>query len=228
MSHTNTTANYNLPQFTGTDKPSWLTDVNGAMTSIDTQMKANADANTTTAGDLTTLTGRVTTAEGNIATQGSTLQTVSTVASSASTTATNAQNEISDLSRYLTLTTFASSTVSTNNGNVTNNNVMNATNADGSVGKIYGQFYVHPSASAPSTITITTNFKPREQITINGVGLIQGRTSDSDINPVSLVVNPNGNVNITIGAGWYNKEGIVILNACLLFLKNFGDAEQTA
>ena len=119
MSHTNTTANYNLPQFTGTDKPSWFTDVNGAMTSIDTQMKANADANTTTAGDLTTLTGRVTTAEGNIATQGSTLQTVSTVASSASTTATNAQNEISDLSRYLTLTTFASSTVSTNNGNVT-------------------------------------------------------------------------------------------------------------
>ena len=75
MSHTNTTANYNLPQFTGTDKPSWLTDVNGAMTSIDTQMKANADANTTTAGGLSTLTGRVTTAEENITTLGSQLST---------------------------------------------------------------------------------------------------------------------------------------------------------
>ena len=94
MSHTNTTANYNLPQFTGTDKPSWLTDVNGAMTSIDTQMKANADANTTTAGDLSTLTGRVTTAEENITTQGSTLSTVSNVASNASVTASTA-NDIS-------------------------------------------------------------------------------------------------------------------------------------
>lgn len=228
MSHTNTTANYNLPQFTGTDKPSWLTDVNGAMTSIDTQMKANADANTTTAGDLTTLTGRVTTAEGNIASQGSTLQTVSNVASTASTTATNAQTAINDLSRYLTLTTFASSEVSTNNGNISYNTVMNATNADGSVGKIYGQFYVRPSASASTTITIKTNFRPSEQITINGVGLIQGRTDDRDVNPVSLVVNPNGNVNITLNSGWYNKDAIIILNACLLFLKDFGDTEQTA
>lgn len=224
MSHTNTTANYNLPQFVGTDKPSWLTDVNGAMSSIDTQMKANADANTTTAGDLTTLAGRVTTAEGNIATQGSTLQTVSNVASTASATATNAQNTANDLARYLTLTTFASSTVSSNNGNITDNNVMNATNADGTVGKVYGRFYVHPSASASTTMTITTNFRPSEQITINGVGLIQDTTS-KDVNPLSLVVNPNGNVTITIGAGWYNREGIIILNACLLFLTDFGDVE---
>lgn len=224
MSHTNTTANYNLPQFVGTDKPSWLTDVNGAMTSIDTQMKANADANTTTAGDLTTLAGRVTTAEGNIATQGSTLQTVSNVASTASATATNAQSTANQLSTYLTLNTFASSTVSSNNGNITDNNVMNATNADGSVGKVYGRFLVHPTASASTTITITTNFRPSEQITINGVGLIQD-TSSKDVNPVSLVVNTNGNVTITIGASWYNKEGIIILNACLLFLTDFGDTE---
>ena len=224
MSHTNTTANYNLPQFVGTDKPSWLTDVNGAMSSIDTQMKANADANTTTAGDLTTLAGRVTTAEGNIATQGSTLQTVSNVASTASATATNAQTTANDLARYLTLTTFASSTVSSNNGNITDNNVMNATNADGTVGKVYGRFLVHPTASASTTITITTNFRPSEQITINGVGIIQD-TASKDVNPVSLVVNTNGNVTITIGSTWYNKEGIVILNACLLFLTDFGDTE---
>lgn len=224
MSHTNTTANYNLPQFVGTDKPSWLTDVNGAMSSIDTQMKANADANTTTAGDLTTLAGRVTTAEGNIATQGSTLQTVSNVASTASATATNAQTTANDLARYLTLTTFASSTVSSNNGNITDNNVMNATNADGTVGKVYGRFLVHPTASASTTITISTNFRPSEQITINGVGLIQD-TASKDVNPVSLVVNTNGNVTITLNSSWYNKSGIVILNACLLFLTNFGDVE---
>lgn len=38
MSATNKTANYNLPEFVGTDKPSWLTDFNGAMTKIDTAL----------------------------------------------------------------------------------------------------------------------------------------------------------------------------------------------
>lgn len=43
MAHTNSTTNYGLPQFIGTDKPGWLTDVNSAYTAIDTQMKTNAD-----------------------------------------------------------------------------------------------------------------------------------------------------------------------------------------
>lgn len=44
MSHTNSTTNYNLPQFITTDKPFWLTDVNQAYSAIDTAMKNNADA----------------------------------------------------------------------------------------------------------------------------------------------------------------------------------------
>ena len=35
MAHTNSTTNYNLPQFISTDKPAWLSDVNGAMSDID-------------------------------------------------------------------------------------------------------------------------------------------------------------------------------------------------
>lgn len=38
MSATNKTPNYELPEFVGTDKPSWLTDFNGAMTKIDTAL----------------------------------------------------------------------------------------------------------------------------------------------------------------------------------------------
>lgn len=44
MSHTNSTTNYKLPQFIGSDKPGWLTDVNTAYKAIDDQMKLNADA----------------------------------------------------------------------------------------------------------------------------------------------------------------------------------------
>lgn len=47
MSHTNSTPNYNLPQFLTTDKPAWLVDFNGAMSSIDTAIKNAQDtANT--------------------------------------------------------------------------------------------------------------------------------------------------------------------------------------
>ena len=34
MAHTNSTTNYSLPQFLPTDKPAWLTDVNGAFSDI--------------------------------------------------------------------------------------------------------------------------------------------------------------------------------------------------
>ena len=44
MASTRKTPNYNLTQFVSTDKPTWLTDYNGDMGKIDTQMKKNADA----------------------------------------------------------------------------------------------------------------------------------------------------------------------------------------
>ena len=52
MSHTNQTANYELPQFLGTDKPSWLNDINPSMLAIDTAIKSakdTADGASTTA-----------------------------------------------------------------------------------------------------------------------------------------------------------------------------------
>ena len=47
MSHTNSTTNYNLPQFITTDKPAWLTDINNAFLAIDTAVKNAADDATT-------------------------------------------------------------------------------------------------------------------------------------------------------------------------------------
>lgn len=42
MSFTNHTPNYNLPQYVGTDKPTFLGDFNNAMTAIDTALHNNA------------------------------------------------------------------------------------------------------------------------------------------------------------------------------------------
>lgn len=80
MAHTNSTDNYNLPQWVGTDKPTFLGDFNGAFAAIDAQMKVNADGivtaddkaeNATTLAndaqdDVDALTTRVATAESDI------------------------------------------------------------------------------------------------------------------------------------------------------------------
>ena len=72
MAHTNATANYELSQFLGTDKPAWLVDYNGDMLKIDTALKANADAEAASAEDIQDLqdaigaeglTGRITAIE---------------------------------------------------------------------------------------------------------------------------------------------------------------------
>lgn len=56
MTATNKTANYELSQFVGTDRPTWLGDYNADMAKIDAQMKQNADdIASATAGGLTSV-----------------------------------------------------------------------------------------------------------------------------------------------------------------------------
>lgn len=56
MTATNKTTNYELSQFVGTDRPTWLGDYNSDMSKIDTQLKQNADdIASATAGGLTSV-----------------------------------------------------------------------------------------------------------------------------------------------------------------------------
>lgn len=58
MAHTNQTEHYNLPQFVGSDIPSWLVDVNQAYTAIDSAIytaKNTADVASNTAGSANTV-----------------------------------------------------------------------------------------------------------------------------------------------------------------------------
>ena len=52
FAHTNATTNYELPQFVGTDKPTWLGDFNEAMSDIDSGMHENATAISTMQTDV--------------------------------------------------------------------------------------------------------------------------------------------------------------------------------
>lgn len=59
MSSTNKTANYELSQFIGSDKPAWLIDYNGDMSKIDTAIHNIAVAQGGEASDVTVLQGKV-------------------------------------------------------------------------------------------------------------------------------------------------------------------------
>lgn len=67
MPYTNQTPNYGLPQYISTDKPTYLGDMNGAYSKVDTQMKANADAAAANQSSLTLLSARVLANETSIA-----------------------------------------------------------------------------------------------------------------------------------------------------------------
>ena len=88
---TNKTANYELPQFIGSDKPTWLGDFNTAMATIDGGMAENKS-------DIESMNSRVSSAEStasqasqNVSALTTRVGTVETSVSSATTTANNAQ-----------------------------------------------------------------------------------------------------------------------------------------
>ena len=86
MSHTNKTPNYDLPQFIGTDKASWLGDLNPAFLAIDTEMQANkvtAQAAEVSAGEASALA-----------------QSANSVANSANSSANEAIDGINDWSNF--------------------------------------------------------------------------------------------------------------------------------
>lgn len=107
MSHTNSTSNYNLPQFVGSDTPGWLTDVNGAMSDIDAAIYARQQGVATNANNITALDSRLTSAEGSIATAGtniSDLQTdVTSLEGSVSSNTTAIGNNTANISALNTL-----------------------------------------------------------------------------------------------------------------------------
>lgn len=89
---TNKTANYELPQFVGTDKPTWLGDFNEAMSDIDTGMHENATAITGMQSDVTNAVATASQASQDVTTLTGTVNTLSGTVTSVQTTANNAQS----------------------------------------------------------------------------------------------------------------------------------------
>lgn len=90
MSFTNSTPNYGLPQWIGTDKPTYLGDQNTAYSTIDTQLKANADAAAAATSTANTAASTATTASTNATTALNTANSAASEAASATSAAASA------------------------------------------------------------------------------------------------------------------------------------------
>lgn len=232
MSSTNKTTNYDLSQFVGSDKPAWLQDYNTDMSKIDTGIHnaaatasgadGKADANTTAIGDLTylststknNLVAAINEVDGNA-------DTAQGTANNASNTANTAKTTADGLVKFLNINTFATSTVTSSDSATITGSVRNATNADGSLGKVYGGIILTP-ANAP-TITISTGLRPSSPITIQDLVILQDIGNNKEIYTRNVAIETNGNATIDIPSAFNGRAVKIILPPCLIFAQDFGD-----
>lgn len=140
MSSTNKTANYNLPQFIGTDKPSWLGDINQAMSIIDSQMKTNADNITSASGEVKELETRVESSETTVSSLNTRVGTTETQVSNLAGNVSNLNTSVDALISQLNLNQISDATINLAGGR--SFHVTLAQNEDGTLFKFYGLCYI--------------------------------------------------------------------------------------
>ncbi len=250
MSATNRTENYNLPIFIETDKPAWLVDFNGAMRSIDAQMKLNAEAIATKSPILTfqdtadidfTKTGDIVTANLQSAITdkvGRALVTPLTAPSAEQLVAIdsngnqaaveigsgifNDNGTLKAIDLNLTdIETYTTASEITGGVTLTNVSITKALNADGSIGKIYGQAGINGGTSGVQTFFTGITVAPTgSEYLISFAGLAKG--NDNQISAASFRIDATGKVYCR-----YYRPNTQYTQVywwpCLYFFKNFGD-----
>lgn len=238
MSATNHTTNYNLPQFVGTDKPGWLSDINSAFGAIDSQMKTNAD---------------------NVTIANTTANTADGKADTAQTTANNAVSAIADLVAKFNINDFTSQTVDQFDFAISSDQgtLYLAQSEDGSVFKFYGNIVLDnpqgtnrniANTAIPMGVTPGTLYGIKTSLQLQsiptGAYAIQcavlrnraPRTGDPravyDMWNSSIAVGADGYIYICVGESSGNvtiaPNSILRLTAfpCTYFNSNFGDTPE--
>lgn len=177
--HTNETKNYDLPQFVGTDKPTWLGDFNTAMASIDTAIGTNA-------GDITSLGTRVTTAEGvasqassDVSTLTGTVNTLSGDVTTVTATANNAQSTATSALNTANTADGKADTNASNIGTLSNLTTTNKTNLVNAINEVNDINLLHATNSSTVTtvqntdakITMQENIKLGTKLSIENGGI---------------------------------------------------------
>ena len=246
MASTNKTTNYNLSQYVGSDKPTYLGDYNSDMLKIDTAMKTNADNITSVGATATTASENASTALSNANTAQSTANTANTNAGTAQSTANSAlakatTNEASINEILAELNLNSVETINLNDITVTpaaassavgmvSGSFSVAKNSAGTLAKIYGRLNFNAGSwVGDSVFSFQTSLRPTQDITINALGdrKIVYETNPQrvfDIGVANITIKTTGVVEIPVGLSNYVVRGAITLYPCLLFIKDFGDS----
>lgn len=229
--HSGETTNYDLPQFVGTDKPTWLGDFNTAMSTIDTAIAGNAS-------DISSLGTRVSGAEStaqqassDVAGLTSTVSTLSTNVSTATTTANNAQ---ATASSALSTANTAQTTATTADGKAdTNASAISAldTRVDSCEADIANfnltEYNLLPVSKSSGTFTLSnqnlycaTN-SDGSLAKIYGIVTATNITADG-VAKISTSLRPESDIRIVGGC-----IRIVYTGSSTLTIKNFGQLAYT-
>lgn len=237
MSYTNHTTNYNLPQYVGTDKPTYLGDFNTAMSAIDAQMKLNADSASTAGSNATTANTNIGVLS-NLTTESKTdlvsainevdehADTAQNTANLASSSASIANTNIAKFN----LTEKSTLTSSTNKGTIdtTLSNIQFATDTTDSVFKVYGRLYITSLTGLSGNLSVTlgtTSLRPANAYTINTAVIVSRLygAGTNDTVPRNLTVGTDGSITLsdTLPAGITDYS--IMIPPCLYFNSDFGD-----
>ena len=225
MSSTNKTTNYELSQFIGSDKPTFLGDYNGDMLKIDTQMKSNNTLANTAKNTADGAETHAQTALNNANTADGKADTAQNTANSALTKALKNETDISSILSKLNLDSFetiGNANMTCDNGSLASSSVTVAKNSDGSLCKIYGNIYTTGSADGAVTITFNTSLRPETNFVIAN-NAIQYYSLTAETIGCSTVIKTNGDIEITGLASSGTGMKRIVLLPILIFVKDFGD-----
>lgn len=239
MASTNKTTHYELSQYVGSDKPTYLTDYNNDMLAIDTGIynaQSKADSGYTLAGSADGKADTAITNAGNAQTDASTALTrignMANLTTTEKSSLVGAVNEVNYNLGLFNLTSYSDLTLSISGGTIDSSSISLAKNSNGSLFKVYGTINI--SGQNTDSITITTNdtgLRPTSSYTIKALGFRQFYTGQSigvpdtlsGASAIDLTVNTNGTLTITYTGGLVYPKARIILFPCLLFNSDFGD-----
>lgn len=251
FSSTNKTTYYDLSQYTGSDKPTYLGDYNSDMQKIDAGIRAaqvNASANEDNIGTLNDLTttaktnlvvaineidSHADTNAGDISTLGVSVAGNTThigdmldLETTDKSSLVNAINELKAIINNFNLTSYTTinqNDIVSNGGTLGDRTIKVAKNSDGSLAKIYGVISL-TAISGSNTITIhNSGLNPANDIVINNAGILRIGSSPYSPSAVDITIKTNGDIEINPKNLEAGSTCLYMLFPCLYFVKDFGD-----
>lgn len=227
MASTNKTTHYELSQYVGSDKPTYLTDYNGDMLKIDNGIYSAYSKADTADGKADTADAKAVSAQNDATsalnsagTANTNIGTMANLNTTEKSSLVGAVNEVNGKVNKLNLDTFYSfdtTAMTISDGTFISGTMRIATNSDKSIAKIYGKVAFNKTSAGATTVKFNSLLRPESDITINCAGSQFGQYNGA----IDMIIRTNGDIELSQYSGTGNTEYVTY--PCLYFITDFGD-----